>query len=56
MWLEPDFMFAKFNIELEVERPKDAHNTAIELIFDIVATDKSGPHVAEFIQAISLSK
>lgn len=55
MWLEPDFMFAKFTMDLEAERPKDAHNIGIELIFELVAVDKNGPSVSDFVQAISLS-
>lgn len=56
MWLEPDFMFAKFTVDLENQRPTDARNVGIEIIFEIVAVDKNGPSVTDFVQAMSLSK
>jgi len=55
MELEPDFIFAKFNIVLEDKRPADARNIGIELIFELVATDPNGPSISEFIKSISLS-
>jgi hypothetical protein len=42
-------------MDLEAERPKDARNIGIELIFELSAVDKNGPSVSDFVQAISLS-